>query len=84
MELDTESQFSTLYLLQVLVSIQGLILVPEPYYNEPSYEQYRHTEDGKLSSKQYNESAFLLTLRSILTSCRNPPKHFAELVSLAT
>lgn len=56
--------------------------MPEPYYNEPSYEQYRNTEDGRLSSKQYNESAFLLTLRSILSSCRNPPRHFAELVSL--
>lgn len=28
-------------LLQVIVSIQGLILVPEPYYNEAGYEKQR-------------------------------------------
>ena len=36
----------------MVVSIQGLILVPEPYYNEPSYEQYRGTEEGQRSSDQ--------------------------------
>lgn len=25
--------------VQVLVSIQGLVLVPEPYYNEAGYEK---------------------------------------------
>lgn len=34
------------------MSIQGLILVPEPYYNEPSYEQYRGSEEGKRASSQ--------------------------------
>lgn len=63
------------------MSIQGLILVPEPYYNEPSYDQYRGTEEGNLASKQYNESALLLTLESILRSSRSPPPHFAALVS---
>ena len=40
------------FILQVVVSIQGLILVPEPYYNEPSYEQYRGTEEGQRASTQ--------------------------------
>mmetsp|Transcript_15206 Transcript_15206/g.51261 ORF Transcript_15206/g.51261 Transcript_15206/m.51261 type:complete len:232 (+) Transcript_15206:188-883(+) len=66
-------------ILQVLVSIQGLILVPEPFYNEPSYEQYRGTAEGIRASKQYNESALLLTLQSILISCKNAPVHFKDL-----
>jgi hypothetical protein len=66
----------------VLVSIQGLILVPEPYYNEPSYEQYRNSPEGDRSSKQYNESALLLTLQSILASSRDPPASFATLAAL--
>jgi hypothetical protein len=31
-------------LLQVIVSIQGLILVDEPYYNEAGYEKQRGKE----------------------------------------
>eukprot|EP00960_Hanusia_phi_P042234 755379-Hanusia_phi.AAC.6 len=56
---------SLLIAMQVLVSIQGLILVPEPFYNEPSYEQvaakvkpsrrYRGTAEGVRASKQVGE-----------------------------
>jgi hypothetical protein len=40
-----------LLLLQVLVSIQSLILVPEPYFNEPGYEQ----RGNQQQSKEYNK-----------------------------
>ena len=43
-----------MYNLQVLVSIQSLILVPEPYFNEPGYEQEIGTEAGKRHSADYN------------------------------
>ena len=36
-------------LLQVVVSIQGLILIPEPIYNEPGYEAMAGTPQGKVS-----------------------------------
>ncbi len=39
---------------QVLVSIQSLILVPEPYFNEPGYEQEIGTDAGKKHSFEYN------------------------------
>lgn len=39
---------------QVLVSIQSLILVPEPYFNEPGYEQEIGTEAGDKHSAEYN------------------------------
>jgi len=39
-------------LLQVLVSIQGLILVPDPFYNEPGFLQGKH----ETQAKQYNKN----------------------------
>jgi ubiquitin-conjugating enzyme E2 O len=35
----TENWTSKSTLLQVLVSVQSLILVNDPYFNEPGYEQ---------------------------------------------
>ena len=43
-------------LFQVLVSIQSLILVPDPYFNEPGYEQSINTDAGKAMSAEYNKS----------------------------
>ena len=34
---------------QVLVSIQSLILVDQPYFNEPGYEASMHTDAGRAS-----------------------------------
>ena len=42
------------WMWQVLVSIQSLILVPEPYFNEPGYEQEIGTEAGEKHSAEYN------------------------------
>jgi len=41
-------------LLQVIISVQSLIFVPEPYYNEPGYEADMGTEYGDKQSKSYN------------------------------
>lgn len=40
-----------LHCVQVLVSIQSLILVPEPYFNEPGYEQ----RGNRAQSIEYNK-----------------------------
>jgi ubiquitin-protein ligase len=42
-------------LLQVLVSIQSLILVENPYFNEPGYEKGMHSEKGKKLNFEYND-----------------------------
>ena len=49
-------------LLQVLISIQSLILVPDPYFNEPGYEREMRTEGGRKHSEKYNESIRSYTL----------------------
>ena len=38
----------------MLVSIQSLILVDEPYYCEPGYEGQMHTDQGNRASKAYS------------------------------
>lgn len=68
-------------LLQVLVSLQGLVLVDEPYYNEPGHECDAGTQQGKQNSVLYNENARLLSLRSALNIAQNPPCGFREIVS---
>lgn len=36
----------------MLISIQGLILIEQPYFNEPAYEIERLTDEGALHSRQ--------------------------------
>ncbi|EIE19079.1 hypothetical protein COCSUDRAFT_20108 [Coccomyxa subellipsoidea C-169] len=68
-------------ILQVLVSIQGLILVAEPYYNEAGYEKQQvGTPEGARNSVGYNESAFLATIRTTLSLMRSPPAPFLPLM----
>ena len=45
---------ATATLLQVLVSIQSLILVPQPYFNEPGYERQMGTPEGDSQNAAYN------------------------------
>ena len=54
---------ATSTLLQVLVSIQALILVPDPYFNEPGFEGSMGTKQGAAASKQYNTSIRRHTLK---------------------
>jgi ubiquitin-conjugating enzyme E2 O len=67
-------------MLQVLVSIQGLVLVDHPYYNEAGYEKHAGTEEGERNGGRYNEQAFLASAKTMLCVLRNPPRHFETLV----
>lgn len=60
-------------LFQVLVSIQAMILVDEPMYNEPGFEGIRGTPEGNAKSKAYNEEIRLHTMRwAMLAHLRKP------------
>ena len=50
-------------LLQVLMSIQSLILVKDPYFNEPGYENSRDTQAGKKAAEEYSRTIRSHTLR---------------------
>ncbi|WVZ91411.1 hypothetical protein U9M48_037588 [Paspalum notatum var. saurae] len=67
-------------ILQVVVSIQGLVLTAQPYYNEPAYGAQPGTAVGRRNELPYSENAYLLTLQSMLHLLRRPPMGFEELV----
>ena len=68
--------------LQVLVSIQSLILVSEPYFNEPGYERSRGTPSGQASSREYDANIRQATVKwAMLEMIRNAPGCFKEVSS---
>ncbi|CAD6189182.1 unnamed protein product [Caenorhabditis auriculariae] len=68
-------------LIQVLVSIQGLIFVKDPYFNEPGFEKYQGTEKGDDYSRKYNLQIEHATLNyAIREQFKNPPAHFKQVV----
>ncbi|KAI5067889.1 hypothetical protein GOP47_0016234 [Adiantum capillus-veneris] len=66
--------------LQVLVSIQGLVLNANPYFNEAGYDKQMGTAEGEKNSLAYVENSFLLSCKSMLYLLRRPPLHFEEFV----
>ena len=66
---------------QVLVSIQSLIFVECPYFNEPGYEREIGTPVGDKNSKKYNLETREATLRwAMLEQLRHPPHGFGDVV----
>ncbi|KAI3765031.1 hypothetical protein L2E82_15052 [Cichorium intybus] len=67
-------------ILQVLLSLQALVLNQKPYFNEAGYDQQVGSVEGEKNSCSYNENAFLMSCKSMLYILRKPPKHFEALV----
>jgi baculoviral IAP repeat-containing protein 6 len=72
---------STLY--QVLLSIQGMIFVEDPYFNEPAYEGMRGTAEGAAASLRYNSELRLNTLRHAMADVLRKPRPGYEEVTRA-
>ncbi|KAJ6845458.1 putative ubiquitin-conjugating enzyme E2 25 [Iris pallida] len=68
-------------MLQVLVSIQALVLNEKPYFNEPGYERTAKSESGQKHALMYNENTFLYSCKTMLYSLRRPPKYFEDFVA---
>jgi len=68
-------------ILQLMISIQSLIFVPEPYFNEPGYESTMNTESGRTQSRQYNENIRMQTVRwAMIDQLKNPSPGFEEVI----
>lgn len=64
-------------ILQVLISIQSLILVSKPFYNEPGYEAQRND----VESDRYNAKQMVNTLQwAILDQLKSPPPYFEDCI----
>ncbi|MCL7051922.1 hypothetical protein MKW94_010204 [Papaver nudicaule] len=68
-------------ILQVLVSIQGLVLNASPYFNEPAYGSYSNSAWDTKNSLSYNEDVFIKNCKTMMFILKTPPKSFEEFVS---
>lgn len=66
--------------LQILVSIMGLVLVKTPFYNEAGFEIFASEGDGRVESIQYTEKAFVLTRHFIDIALRQPVAGFEDVL----
>jgi ubiquitin-protein ligase len=67
--------------LQVMISIQSLILVENPYFNEPGWEREMNSENGKLKSNAYNEERQPHTIKlAMIDMIKNPPNGFEDVI----
>ncbi|XP_060174000.1 putative ubiquitin-conjugating enzyme E2 38 [Lycium barbarum] len=66
--------------LQLLVSIQGLVLNDQPYFNEPGREKHIKSESWLQKSLAYNREVFILSCKTMLCHIRTPPKNFEAFV----
>jgi baculoviral IAP repeat-containing protein 6 len=68
-------------LLQVLMSVQALILVPDPFFNEPGYERIRGTPEGDKQAREYNEVIREATIRyAMIDNLRKPPPELRQAI----
>jgi len=64
---------------QVLVSLQSMVFVPDPYFNEPGFERSYSTPAGKQASASYNAAVRLGTVsHALLPALRSPDAVFRE------
>lgn len=68
-------------LLQVLISIQSLIFVEKPWFNEPGHERTEGTPQGEAQSGAYSAQLRHDTLaHALLPALLRPPPAFAGLL----
>ena len=64
-------------LLQVLVSIQSLIFVEKPFFNEPGFERTEGTPEGEANNAEYSTQCRADTMQwALLPALRLPPPAF--------
>ncbi|KAK9287650.1 hypothetical protein L1049_016087 [Liquidambar formosana] len=68
-------------ILQLLISIQGLVLNEKPYYNEPGLGGWPGRAFLEKNSRAYNEDVFVLSCKTMLFLLRRPPKNFEGFVA---
>ncbi|PYH42354.1 ubiquitin-conjugating enzyme E2, partial [Aspergillus saccharolyticus JOP 1030-1] len=67
-------------ILQILVSIMGLVLVQRPFYNEPGFERLAMDDDERVESIQYTERVFILTRKFILRALERGVSGFDDVL----
>ena len=71
---------STLY--QVLNSIQSLILIDQPYFNEPNYEKRMGTGEGNKRNLAYNMDVRLFTMNHTMNDILEEPTKYGSIENI--
>ena len=70
-------------LLQVLVSVQSLIFVPDPYFNEPGFEKNMHSRESQHKSYHYNQNIRVECARwAMLNALQHPTPGLEETIRM--
>ncbi|KAK5260869.1 hypothetical protein LTR20_010582 [Exophiala xenobiotica] len=77
---DTEKWSDKATLLQLLVSLQGLVFVKKPFYNEAGFEGYENDSKYTLEAEQYGEKAFVMARGFIKHALLRPPKGLIDVL----
>lgn len=67
-------------ILQLLVSLMGLVLVREPWYNEAGFSIYQGSADVSLASQLYSEKAFMLARGFVRHALEHPVQGFEDVI----
>ncbi len=78
---DTEKWSDRATLLQLLVSLQGLVFVKKPFYNEAGFEGYENDSKYTLEAEQYGEKAFVMARGFIKHALLRPPKGLIDVLA---
>ncbi|KAK5064808.1 hypothetical protein LTR84_000642 [Exophiala bonariae] len=78
---ETEKWSESATILQLLVSLQGLVLVKRPFYNEAGFEGYEHDKAYTRESELYSEKAFLMARGFVKYAMTQPPGGLEDVLS---
>lgn len=68
-------------LLQVLLSIQAIIMSDDVYFNEPGFEGEQGTQEGEKKNEAYSNIVRYSNLKfAMLENIKNPPKGFETVI----
>ncbi|KAL5255210.1 hypothetical protein ACHWQZ_G014599 [Mnemiopsis leidyi] len=74
----TEQWTESSNLLQLLISIQSLVLNSTPYYNEAGFNKYKETQGGEINAKLYNEMVVYKILDHVVRMYNYPHEAFEQ------
>jgi len=78
---DCEKWSEKATILQLLVSLQGLVFVKKPFYNEAGFEGYENDKVYTRESELYSEKAFLMARGFVKHALTQPPRAVEDVLS---
>lgn len=78
---DCEKWSEKATILQLLVSLQGLVFVKKPFYNEAGFEGYENDKAYTRESELYSEKAFLMARGFVKYALTQPPRGVEDVLA---